>query len=526
MVRFVHIADVHLGISQYNLKERFIDFGRAFKDAIDFGLNNNVDFFLIAGDLFEDKSIDPDTLLQAEKILRIPQEKGVPVFVCEGNHDSRYYGKRFSWLEYLSQAGMIRLLCPEVGELVPWDDKEKSGSYFEGFFSGQKVRIYGFGYLGASTRKRLNEFSDKIIRDDAVNIAMLHIGLEGYINRMSGTIEREALSVLNDRVDYLALGHIHKQYKDDDAGWIFNPGSLENWSLDETRYPHGLYLVSIEKNEDGRPEINAEFVDWKSHRRPFYVWRIDVGGAVSPEDVRKRVEEFLAEKGMRNTGREKPALTGVPHPGKGHGATLDSFGIMDKVNQGEKDMGKITEEGDTEGKKHGERDDGAVDGTVEGAVDGADGKNDGGTDGKDDERKRPIVIVRLKGKVDTEMPIDVGAVKEIIHNSVRPIPIYEDVRDESSRDDVPVEGDEQRPKKELELQVIRERLEQGDYSDFAEELAILIYDIKEGFVKKEPPEEFVKELREIAAQIVAKGGESAEEASSMGTDETNGSRTV
>jgi len=501
MVRFVHIADVHLGISQYNLRERFLDFGRAFKDAIDSGLKNNVDFFLIAGDLFEDKSIDPDTLLQAEKILRIPQEKGIPVFVCEGNHDSRYYGKRFSWLEYLSQAGMIRLLCPEEGDLVPWDDEEGSGSYFEGFFSGQKVRIYGFGYLGASTKKRLNEFSDKIIRDDAVNIAMLHIGLEDYISRMSGTIESEALSVLRDRVDYLALGHIHKKY--DDAVWIFNPGSLENWSLDETRYPHGLYLVDIEKKWKGRPEINAGFKDWESHRRPFYVWGIDVGGAVSPEDVRRRVKEFLAEKGMRNTGREKPALTGVPHPGKGHGATLDSFGIMDEGNQEGKDMDKITEGEDIEGKKHGEIDDGAVD--------GASGGNDGGTDGENDERKRPVVIVRLKGKVDTEMPIDVGAVKEIIHNSVRPVPLYEDVRDESSRDDVPVEGGEQRPKKELELQVIRERLEQGDYSDFAEELAILIYDIKEGFVKKEPPEEFVKELREIAAQIVAKGGESVED---------------
>jgi DNA repair protein SbcD/Mre11 len=44
-------------------------------------------------------------------------------------------------------------------------------------------------------------------------------------------------------VDYLALGHIHKNYALE--GWIFNPGSTEANSVEEANYPRGVYLVEI-----------------------------------------------------------------------------------------------------------------------------------------------------------------------------------------------------------------------------------------------------------------------------------------
>lgn len=64
-VEFLHIPDVHLCYQQYNLEERFKDFGRAFMKAVDYAIDKKVDFVPICGDLFNKSALDPLTLLQA-----------------------------------------------------------------------------------------------------------------------------------------------------------------------------------------------------------------------------------------------------------------------------------------------------------------------------------------------------------------------------------------------------------------------------------------------------------------------------
>jgi len=78
---------------------------------------------------------------------------------------------------------------------------------------------------------------------------------------MHGTVSEHSLGPLKDGLDYLALGHIHKRFELND--WVFNPGSLENWSLDETHKnnPHGLYIVDIGDDEGGVRRVNATFMD-------------------------------------------------------------------------------------------------------------------------------------------------------------------------------------------------------------------------------------------------------------------------
>ena len=472
MVKFLHMADVHLGINQYNLKERFRDFGRAFKDAVKFGLRNDVDFFLIAGDLFEKKNINPDTLIQVESAMSPAVREGVPIFVCEGNHDATYYGNMWSWLEYLSHSGVIYFLTPEKTssgpELVPWNEEKRMGSYFEGEFSGERVRIYGFGYLGASTKKNVEIFAEKIIRDEAINIAMLHTGVEGIITYVAGTVTSDSLAILKNKVDYLALGHIHKHYRIPSQGsWIFNPGSLENWSADETHYEHGLYLVNIERNGSSVPEVKAEFIDWKEHRRPFYFWEIDVAGCTSEKEILERVREFLAENESRVAGKQVVDKVSFTMNQQGNrGITLDTFVMKDPQR---KPYGNMR-------------------------LDDAHGKN----------TRQPVVIARLRGKVETEMPIDVELVRDLISTSLNPSPLYVDVRDESSKDEFYVDGAENLSRKEMELQVIRDRVEQGDYSQFVDEVTTLIYQIKEGFSRKVPIEDFVEAIRAVASEMVKK----------------------
>ena len=112
-VQFIHTADVHLGYAQYGLHERFVDFGRAFSRVVSYAVEKDVDFVLIAGDLFHKRNINALTYLQAYELLS--KLRDIPVFVIEGNHDLAYFKDRHSWLEALDHQGLITLLKADKG---------------------------------------------------------------------------------------------------------------------------------------------------------------------------------------------------------------------------------------------------------------------------------------------------------------------------------------------------------------------------------------------------------------------------
>ncbi len=264
MLKFVHMADVHLGYRQYNSEERALDFAQAFLSAIKFAVERKVDFVLIAGDLFHKKSdIDPLTLTQATKVLEKAKKAGIPVVAVEGNHDSTYYKDSFSWLDYLARSGLIVNLKPEFdeGEMVveEWDGER--GAYVD--LDG--VRIYGMKYYGSLTEKILEEYS-KRIRSGDFTIFMAHVGVEGYV-KMHGCVSSNRLHRLKGRVDYVALGHIHRSFVEDD--FIFNPGSLETCEITELEFKRGFFYVEF----DG--EIRYELIE--NRRRDFVLleYRMD-----------------------------------------------------------------------------------------------------------------------------------------------------------------------------------------------------------------------------------------------------------
>lgn len=253
MVKFLHLADIHLGNKQYGSEERQMDFAQAFLNAIKFAVEEGVDFILIAGDLFHKKTeMDPMTLLQASKVLEIPKKRGIPVIGIEGNHDSTYFRESYSWMDYLAMNGLLINLKPsfEGGKLrlEEWDGK--GGAYFE--FNG--VRIYGMKYYGSISERILDDYLLKL-RPSEKTIFLAHIGVEGYVRNMYGCINSSKLHRLGKKVDYVALGHIHKAFVEKDL--VFNPGSLESCDIAEASYEKGVFLVEM---EDGvKAELKTDF---------------------------------------------------------------------------------------------------------------------------------------------------------------------------------------------------------------------------------------------------------------------------
>ncbi|UBF25092.1 DNA repair exonuclease [Kovacikia minuta CCNUW1] len=282
MPRFLHLADIHLGFDRYDSKERTKDFFWALQDAIQkYAVDEQVDFVAIAGDLFEHRNIQPGTLNQAKICLKMLQEANIPVLAIEGNHDNRPYGTQASWLRYLCEDGWLILLepgNPALGEPLysPWDGSQ--GGYID---LDCGVRVFGSYWYGASAPRAIANLAEAIQQlPPGPNHAVMlfHHGLEGQIARYQGALRYSDLLPLKQAgIDYLALGHIHKHYTQE--GWIFNPGSLEANSIEESKFERGVYLVEI--NQSGiRAELKRAY-----YQRAIVQLKVTVRGQESLEEV-------------------------------------------------------------------------------------------------------------------------------------------------------------------------------------------------------------------------------------------------
>jgi DNA repair exonuclease SbcCD nuclease subunit len=314
MIKFLHISDVHLGCRRYNLEERTKDFFRSWYDVIEnHALPNELDFVLIAGDFFDRRQIDPQTMNHALAGLQILKDARIPVVAIEGNHDRRDAVSDYSWMRSFSQAGFLILLEPArvaeesessesalPWEMTPWDEESHTGSYVD--IKG--ARIFGTHWYGTSANAAMPMLAESLRRargEGLFQILMLHTDVEGQLNRPIPALSVEKLKELRPLVDYVALGHTHKRFELDN--WAFNPGSLEACSIDEYREERGAFLVEV---GDDRV-VNAKFIN-DYVQRPFQRLVFDVSGAEDPEVVHTSVIELVKrEARAHDPESEEPA---------------------------------------------------------------------------------------------------------------------------------------------------------------------------------------------------------------------------
>ncbi|MBU2615842.1 MAG: DNA repair exonuclease [Nanoarchaeota archaeon] len=197
MVRFAHIADVHLGgWKQQPLQELNMD---SFRKAIKTCIEQKVDFTIMAGDIFDSAFPPIDTLKEAFREFRRLKEAGIPCFIIAGSHDYSVSGKTF--LDVLEKAGF----CKNVTDIEEKDEKIiLNPTIYKG------VAIYGYpgktsGLEIADLRRvKLNE-SPGMFR-----IFMLHT----TIDKAKGTLPIDAFETdIAPEAEYYALGHLHIDFQ-------------------------------------------------------------------------------------------------------------------------------------------------------------------------------------------------------------------------------------------------------------------------------------------------------------------------
>ena len=136
---FVHTADLHLGKRQYDMDQRFVDYGKTFLQVIEYAIANKVAFVLIAGDLFDQRNINAPTYIQANHVLMKLKQAGIPCIAIEGNHDKPFLKDGMSWLQSLEWEGLIQVIKPGVERLM------------ENYVDVGNTRIYGMCFAGSMT---------------------------------------------------------------------------------------------------------------------------------------------------------------------------------------------------------------------------------------------------------------------------------------------------------------------------------------------------------------------------------------
>ncbi|KKL56216.1 hypothetical protein LCGC14_2247600, partial [marine sediment metagenome] len=132
-VKFAHLADCHLGAWRNEiLNQMGYD---AFKQAINKILEEEVDFIIISGDLFDISNPKVDVVDLAVKELKKLQDKNIPVYGIMGSHD--FSPSDNSMIRPLISAGLF--IDVSKGEIV--DEKKLKLHFIQD--SKTKIKLTG-----------------------------------------------------------------------------------------------------------------------------------------------------------------------------------------------------------------------------------------------------------------------------------------------------------------------------------------------------------------------------------------------
>ena len=302
-MRFLHISDVHLGCTRYQLPESPRDFFDAWIDVLQrYAIDKEVDFVIMCGDFFHKRNVPPETMNYAVAGLQLMKDHGIPVIAIEGNHDQKHTDSDYSWLRSLSNWRLVHLLEPSNAEgkigYSDWDDDYCCG----GFVDIGRARVFGSHWYGASANwaiPMLTEALKENRREGAFHLLMLHTDVEGHQTHPIPALSLTALKELKSATDYVALGHTHMHYEIDN--WAFNPGSIEVTNIAEYREKRGVYLVEVDDDNTVRAEHITEY-----RHRPFQRIPFDVDGYADTKDLTAAVLDKI-DREARRTEADKPA---------------------------------------------------------------------------------------------------------------------------------------------------------------------------------------------------------------------------
>lgn len=281
-MKFLHAADIHIDSRLQGLEaypgapvDRIRSATRvAFARLIDLAIDEQVDFVILAGDLFDGSWRDMHTGLWTANEFRRLATAGIPVYLLRGNHDAASEVRRaVTWPE-----NVFEFSC-EAPQTVRLDALQVA-LHGQGFAEREEQRDLAAGYPDAVA--------------EYFNIGVLHTSLQG--DRMHDTYAATSPDTLVLRgYDYWALGHIHKRQTIREEPRIEYPGNTQGRHIQEPG-AKGCLLVEVDERRATCVEFRAlDCVRWQT-------LCVDLTDAEDREEGLARVREALAARHAADAG--------------------------------------------------------------------------------------------------------------------------------------------------------------------------------------------------------------------------------
>lgn len=293
-MRGLHLSDLHLGKrlkdfplleEQKDIIKQILDYCEKRKDTPE-----QVDFIIIAGDIF-DKGIPPvDALRLFEDFLVALEQMGIEVFALGGNHDS---AERLSFLSVFLRKHHIHLVTQYEGNLdaIPFEKRgEKVNIYMLPYVKPADVRRF----LPEEERAAINSYHEAVktavskaqLNKDEVNILVAHQYITGADRCESeevtlGGMENVGAEVL-EGFDYVALGHIHGPQNIKNHPNMRYCGTPLKYSFSECKHKKSMTVLDI---VNGQITVTTE---------PFQLLRdlVELKGSFAELTDLKMVEKY------------------------------------------------------------------------------------------------------------------------------------------------------------------------------------------------------------------------------------------
>jgi len=310
-VKLLHFADAHIDMANYGrhdpqtgLPLRVLDFLKSLDTIVETAIIEKVDLVIFAGDAYKDRTPAPTFQREwGKRIVRLSQAK-IPTILLVGNHDlSPSIGRAHAIQEFDTlQVPYVHVISKPVflsaDELglpaqvigLPWVSRSGLMAALE------SEAAEAFSEIESRLTELLGQFVEKT--DPSLPLILTaHASVQGATYGAERMVMLGADLVLpgslvkDSRLDYVALGHIHKPQ-----------------NLNEGQHPPVIYPGSIERVDFGEAHDEKFFIVAEVNKGQTEVqWR-------KLEGVRPFIEGWAKLESAENvTGQLKAAL---PKPAK------------------------------------------------------------------------------------------------------------------------------------------------------------------------------------------------------------------
>jgi len=286
-MRFIHAADIHLdsplrGLGSYD--DMPVDILRsasraAFTRLVEEAIALEVDFMVIAGDLYDGDWKDHNTGIYFAAQMGRLRNAGIPVYLLHGNHDAESVMTR-------------RLALPDNVHVF------RSNRPCTFVLDAHKVALHGQSFAQAAVTDNLAAaYPDPL--PGHFNIGVLHTGLEGYAEHAHyAPCTLEQLQVRG--YQYWALGHVHEFRVFPGAVPVVFPGNLQGRHIRE-QGPRGAVLVSCAEDAvESIERLEVDVLRW-------HALAVDAAGCVTWAEALTRLRGAL-EPVLREQAADRPCV--------------------------------------------------------------------------------------------------------------------------------------------------------------------------------------------------------------------------